>query len=236
MFGPLKRLWNLFFGWLGLGVKSLEEKRPEIAYENAINAMITKYAALKSAAAGLINHRTKIEARVASATTGLSDISYLIDQAVNSDNDDVALVLLGQQEDLEKSLAEAQSDLLQATKDAENAKSSLVSLKSEIDKLRNEKDRVIAQIQDASARKAIQEQLDGLSLDDDIKALENVRESAERLRAEVQIGDELTEDSIENKLRAIRRKSSQSSARSKLDKLKAQRSETTSESLEEKSL
>ena len=224
MFNSLKRLWNLLFGWMGLGIKRIEEKHPEIAFENAINSMIQKYARLKSGAAGLIKHRVKLQARVAKAQAGLDEIGPMIETAVDSGEDDVALMLLTQQEDLKNSLVEAQGDLEESTKDADAAKASLSSMKIEIDKLKREKDKVLAQIADASARKAIQDQLDGLSIDDDLKALENVREHAASLRAEVQIGDELEENSIDHKLAAIRTQTKNATAQSKLAMMKAARS------------
>ena len=72
--------------------------------------------------------------------------------------------------------------------------------KEEIEKLKRERDKTVAKIKDGEARKQIQEQLDGLSIDDDVKALENVREYADKVSAEVQIHDELKEGSVENKL------------------------------------
>ena len=48
---------------------------------------------------------------------------------------------------------------------------------SEIEKLRREKDEMLAKVETAEARIKIQESLDGLSLDADVQALDNVRAS-----------------------------------------------------------
>ena len=228
MFRFFKRIWNLIFGAFGLGIKSLEEKHPEIAYENAINSMVEKYATLKHAAAGLINHRAKLEDRVYKIEINLNELEPMIEAAVNQGDDDVALVLISQQEDLRGNLAETQESLSSATKDADSAKNSLNSLKTEIEKLRREKDKIISQIKDAEARRMIQDQLDGLSVDADLKALESVRNHAANLRAEVQIGDELTEDSIDAKLAKIRAKSKVTTAQARLQELKKARASATS--------
>ena len=82
---------------------------------------------------------------------------------------------------------------------------------------------MVAKIKDAEARKHIQEQLDGLSVDEDVQALENVREYAERISAEVQIGDELKEESLEAKLDAIKKQTASARARARLDELKKAR-------------
>lgn len=228
--GLLTRLYNLWRGFLSVFVGNLEEKHPEIAYENAINSMTEKYAKLKSAAAGLIKNRTKLESRIKKAETELADLAMQIEVAVDQNEDEVAVLLLEKQESVQTDLTAAKADLEQAAKDAESAKESLNSIRVEIDKLKTERDRVVAQIKDAEARKQIQGQLDGLSVDDDVKALDNVREYAERVRAEVQIGDELQDSSLEGKLKEIKAATTSSRAQAKLAALKAKRAAAQSSS------
>ena len=222
--GIFTRLYNLWSGFLSVFVGRMEEKHPEIAYENAINNMTEKYAKLKTAAAGLIKHRAQLEARIQKTDQELGEIKYDVQAAVESGEDELALTLLERQEELQAHLTEFSRDLDQAAKDAEAAKTSLRDIQSEIEKLKRERDRTVAQINDAEARKQINEQLDGLSVDDDIKALGNVREYADRVRAEASIGTELKEESLEGKLSVIRQKSGSSRARAKLDALKKARS------------
>ena len=221
--GLLSRIYNLWTGFLSIFVGNLETKRPEIAYENAINSMTEKYAKLKSAAAGLIKNRTKLESRIQADESELAELQMQIDVAVDRGEDEVAVLLLEKQEAVQTDLEAARADLAQAARDAESAKESLNGIRVEIDKLKTERDRVVAQINDATARKQIQEQLDGLSIDDDVKALENVREYAERVRAEVQIGDEIKESSLEGKLADIRAATTSTRAQAKLAALKAKR-------------
>jgi len=228
--GFFSRLYNLWKGFLSVFVGRLEEKHPEIAYENAINAMTEKYAKLKSAAAGLIKHRAKLEARIQKAENELEDIDLQIEVAVERGDDEIALLLLEKKEALESDRDTAKAELAQAAKDAESAKNSLRGVKSEIEKLKQEKDKVVAKIKDAEARRQIQDQLDGLSVDDDVKALENVREYADRISAEVQIGDELAEDSLESKLESIKSQTASVKARARLEQLKAKRASKDSES------
>ena len=100
----------------------------------------------------------------------------------------------------------ARGELNQAVKDAESVKESLRSVKAEIENLKRERDTTVAKIKSAEARKQIQEQLDGLTVDDELKALDNVREYRDRIEAEVQIGNELEEGSLEGSLRKSARK------------------------------
>jgi phage shock protein A len=231
--GFLSRLYNLWKGFLSIFIGRLEEKNPEIAYENAINNMTEKYATLKSAAAGLIKHRAKLEARIQKAENAKGELALQIEIAVEKGDDEVAVVLLEKEEELNAQLATDKADLQQAAKDADSAKDSLNGIKGEIDKLKREKDKVVAKIKDAEARKQIQEQLDGLSVDDEVKALENVREYAERVSAEVQIGDELKEDSLESKLDAIAAETTSYKARARLEALKAKRAAEKGETVSE---
>lgn len=221
----LTRMYNLWKGFLSIFVGRVEEKHPEIAYENAINGMTEKYAKLKSAAAGLIKHRAKLEAKIEKGRADLEEVRLQVQVAVDEGEDEVAMTLLERQDELESALGEYERDLEQAAKDADTAKDSLRAIKGEIEKLKRERDKVVAQIKDAEARKQIQEQLDGLSVDDEVKALENVREYAEKVRAEVKIGDELKEESLEGKLAQIKAKTGSAKARSRLAALKAARAE-----------
>ena len=231
--GFISRIYNLWKGFLSIFVGRMEEKHPEIAYENAINGMTEKYSKLKSAAAGLIKHRAKLEAKIQKASKELEETSLQVQVAVDNGDDEVAMILLTKQEELETELGDAKSDLAQAAKDAESAKDSLRAVKAEIEKLKRERDKTVAKIKDAEARKQIQEQLEGLSVDDEVKALDNVREYAERVSAEVQIGDELREDSLEGKLEAIRKETGSARAKAKLAALKAARANKAQETATE---
>ena len=51
--GFFSRIGNLWRGFISLWISDVEKKHPEIAYENAINSMVEKYAQLKRATAAL---------------------------------------------------------------------------------------------------------------------------------------------------------------------------------------
>ena len=221
--GLVSRMYNLWVGFISIFVGRMEEKHPEIAYENAINGMTEKYSKLKSAAAGLIKNRAQLEGRIQKAESELADIALQLETAVDQGEDEVALLLLERQDELNTELETARTELAQAAAAADSAKDSLGAIKSEIEKLKRERDKTVAKIKDAEARKQIQEQLDGLSIDDDVKALENVREYADKVSAEVQIHDELKEGSVENKLAKIRAETGSARARARLEQLKKAR-------------
>ena len=64
---------------------------------------------------------------------------------------------------------------------------------------------MLAKMQSAQARLKIQEQLDGLSVDAEVKALDNVREHIKTTIAEANLGKELSESSLDARLAAAAR-------------------------------
>ena len=221
--GFFNRLGNLWRGFLSLWVGDLEKKHPEIAYENSINSMIEKHQALKKATAAIIRRREEVEQRLSDRQQRLEQTEADLNTAVDTGEDDLALILINRKSTLETEIAELQQDLEQGKQDAEDAKSSLLNIQNEITKLRSEKDRMLAQMKSAQARLQIQEQLDGLSVDAEVKALDNVRHHIETLNAEAKLGRELRGESLEGRLEKLRLQTGDVTARKQLEELKAKR-------------
>ena len=89
-----KRLANLWKGFLSLWISDVEKGHPEIAYENAINSMVEKYAKLKSATAAIIRRREDIDERYKKATTELASTELQLNTAVETNQDDLAVILI----------------------------------------------------------------------------------------------------------------------------------------------
>ena len=111
----------------------------------------------------------------------------------------------------------------QARADAEEAKSSLLQVKSEIQKLKDEKDRMLAQMLSAQARLKIQNQLEGLSVDAEVRALDNVREHIKNTVAEAKMGTELRESDLDVQLAKLRQSSGAITAKQQLEEMKRAR-------------
>jgi phage shock protein A len=115
-------------------------------------------------------------------------------------------------------------DELQKAKDeAETAKSSIVSFQAEIEKLEREAVSMMAKKETAEARIQIQETLDGMSLQADSKALDNVRDHIDRLRAEADVGAEIDDAGLSKRLAKIQKQAGSVSARAQLDAMKQAR-------------
>jgi len=219
--GFFGRLGNLWRGFLSLWISDVERKNPEIAYENAINSMIEKYSALKRATAAIIRRREELEQRHSTQSRELAQTNADLNTAVETNQDDLALVLIQKKTLLEAEVAELAADMDAAMKDADTAKASLLQIQGEIKKLKAEKDAMLAKLQSAQARIRIQEQLEGLSVEGEVKALDNVREHIRTTVAQANLDKELAESSLDTKLAQLRQKTGEVTARQQLEQLKA---------------
>src|SRR5262249_22525152 len=123
--------------------------------------------------------------------------------AVDQNQDDMALILIQKKNQLTADLGELHGDMTTAQQDADSAKQSLLAVQSDIRKLKAERDTMLARMQSAQARIKIQEQLEGLSVDAEVKALDNVREHIKNTIAEANLGKELAETSLDARLAAL---------------------------------
>ena len=219
--GLFARLGNLWQGFLSLWISDQEKKHPEIAYENAINSMVEKYSGLKRATAALIRRREDLEARLATATRELAQVAADLETAVATNQDDLALVLIQKKQQLEQETNELRAELELAMKEADSAKSSILQVQGEIKKLKAEKDQMMARLRSAEAKLRISEQLEGLSVEADVKALENVREHIKNTVAEANLGTELKSTDLDTRLAGLRMQSGDVTAKQQLAELKA---------------
>ena len=217
------RLGNLWRGFVSLWIADVEKKHPEIAYENAINSLIGKYTKLKSATAAIIRRRDEIDHRVNAERESLAAVARDLEAALATNQDDLALVLLQKKSAVEAELAGLATEAEQAKVDADDAKNALLAVKSEIDKLKAERDRMLAKMQSAKARIAIESQLEGLSVEADVQALDKVREHIKNTISEANLGKELRESDLDTRLNKLRQQSGIATAKAQLDELKRQR-------------
>jgi phage shock protein A len=221
--GVISRLSNLWKGFLSLWIADIEKEHPEIAYENAINSMVGKYAKLKSATAAIIRRREDLSERYKKASAELQQTEAELNTAVELNQDDLAVVLIQKKNELTADIAETKTDMDTAQSDADSAKSSLLSVQGEIRKLKAERDSMLAKMQSAQARLRIQEQLDGLSVDDEVRALDSVRTHIKNTIAEANLGKELSDTSLDGRLSNLRNQVGDVQAKQELAALKARK-------------
>jgi phage shock protein A len=221
--GLFTRLKNLWKGFVSIWISDIEKEHPEIAYENAINSMLEKYSKLKQATAAIIKRREDIDERLKRAARDLAQTEAELNAAVATNQDDLAVVLIQKKNQLETEVVEMRGDLDVASKDADSAKSSLLQVQAEIKKLKAERDVMLARMQSAQARLQIQGQLDGLSVDAEVRALDNVREHIRTTVAAANLGKELSETSLDGRLAALKSQAGDVQAKQQLAEIKAKR-------------
>ena len=225
--GLFSRLGNLWRGFLSLWISDIEKEHPEIAYENAINSMIEKYAKLRGATAAIIRRREDLDDRFKKASADMQQTEAELNTAVETNQDDLGVVLIQKKNQLAAEISELKADMETAHNDADSAKASLLSVQSEIGKLKAERDSMLAKMESAQARLKIQEQLDGLSVDDEVRALDTVRTHIKNTIAEANLSKELSDSSLDARLNALRSQTGDVQAKQELAALKARKAAQT---------
>lgn len=220
--GFFDRLANIWKGFLSLWVSNIETRNPEAVYESAIDERVKKHKELKKAVSGIVYLRNKLSSELEDKEKQLREVMTQLPVAIEEGEDEVALVLIAKKDELTAAIEGLSGELKKVSEQAEEAKSGLISFQGEIGKLKREKEQMLAKKANAEARIQIQESLDGLSTESDIKALDNVREHIDKLQAEADIGTEIGSDSLDAKLAKIKEKAANASARSQLDQMKKQ--------------
>ncbi len=220
--GLFDRLANVWHGFLSLWVSDIENRNPEAVYEAAIDERVRKHRDLKKAVSGIVYLRNKIAAELEQRERELKEVMTQLPVALEDGEDEVALVLIQKKDELTTQIEGLSAELTKISEQAEDSKKGLIAFQSEIEKLKREKDEMIAKKANAEARIKIQETLDGLSTDADVKALDNVRENIKKLQAEADVSTEVKGSSLDAKLDKIKDRAASSSAKSQLNEMKRQ--------------
>jgi phage shock protein A len=164
-----------------------------------------------------------VSEQLANAEKELAHVNADLNAAMETNQDDLAVVLIQKKNTLEANITELKSDMDTAQKDADSAKQSLMSVQNEIKKLKAERETMLAKMHSAQARMRIQEQLEGLSVDAEVKALDNVRTHIKTQIAQANLNKELGETDLDGRLKALRQSSGDVTAKQQLAELKAAR-------------
>jgi phage shock protein A len=220
MAGIFSRLANLWRGFVSLWISDVEKKHPEIAYENAISSMVAKYVKLKQATAAIIRRRDDVSERLKVKSKELEQVDHDLRVAVETNQEDLGMVLIQKKQAVSEEVGALKADLESAVRDADSAKASLMQVQSEIHKLKSEKENMMAKMASAEVKVRIQEQLDGLSVDAEVKALDNVRAHIKETIAQANLGQELAESDLDQRLRKLRASSGDVTAKSEWEKMR----------------
>jgi len=216
----MKRMLSLMGGKIRRWLKGREARDPEAVYEAAINQRIERYQQLKSSAAAVIYMRNKLSGELSAKRATIQELSEQTAQAAGINEDQCALIMIKRRRELEADCAHLEKELGEVSREAEEAKSSLMSSKDEIEKLKVEKVKMLARLKNAQARIRIQSTLSSPSYEDELRALEETRDSIGQTLAQAGIGGELDNSELEAKLADIGRRNIEAKAAAELEELK----------------
>jgi phage shock protein A len=203
-------------------VRDTERQNPRAVYEQAISERMRQYRELKEAVAGILYMRNKLDGEITERRAEIARLHDETRRAVRRGEDNISLTLISNKQALMEDLERAERELEGVRSEAEEAKGNLVRFREEIRSLTREKGRMLVTLANAQARRRIQDALDGLSVEAEMKALEGVREHIARMSTEGRLDRELGDDGQRHRLREIRDEIRTEGARRELDALKAQ--------------
>ena len=223
------RLRSLFRGIFGSWVRDREHRAPQVVYEQAIAERVRQYRELKNAVAGILYMRNKIESEIEDRRAEIARLHDDVRRSVRRGEEESSLALIAHKQALFEDLERAEDELEQVRLQAEEAKTNLMRFREEIRSLVREKGRMLATLANARARRRLQAAIEGLSVDAEMDALENVREHISRIVLEGEVNKELGEEGNElrAKLRSFRDEARRESARSELASLQEELAVTT---------
>ncbi len=220
--GMFARMRSLFRGLFGSWVRDREQQAPEVVYEQAIAERVRQYRELKDAVAGILYMRNKLESEIADRRAEIARLHDDVRRSIRRGEDETAFTLIAHKQALFEDLERAEQELDQVRGQAEEAKTNLVRFREEIRSLVREKGRMLATLANARARRRLQSAIEGLSVDAEMDALENVREHISRTALAGEVNKELGDDgdAFRVKLRGFRDEARRDSARAELESLK----------------
>ena len=216
----LSRLRSLWSGALSLWVRRRENDHPEAVYEQAIAARRRQYVELKQAVAGILYMRNRLEGEIGERRGELARLAADVARAVARGDDAAALSLIGHKQTQLEELERAERELEGIQEETETAKQNLLRFREEIRSLEHEKLRTLATLANARARQRIHQAFEGLSVDQEMRALEGVREHVSRLVAENKLDREMAGADPERPVRSYRQEARAEAARAELAELK----------------
>jgi len=203
-----------------LWVKDKEHDNPEVVYEQAIVERKRQYTELKQAVAGILYMRNKLEAEIEHRRLEIAQLHDDIRRAMRNGQENLALTLIARKQDLVEDLSRAEEDFKNIREEAGEAKENLMKFREEITALVSEKGRMMAKLANVQTRRRLRTALDGFSVENEMAALENVREHIARLSVEGQLEQEVGDTTYQKQVHQLRAEARTDAARAELEQLK----------------
>jgi phage shock protein A len=216
--GIFDRISSVFKGRASTAMNKLESANPEAVYEAAIMERQKQYQEMKRAAADLAVVRKRSQEELDDKRRKLSEVDPMVHIAIESGEEEAALVLLEEKQTLTDRIAVLEPEIESFNKQITESTSALRAYQVEVEKLRREKDEMVSRKVNAEAQLQIQDTLSTVSTSSQNQGLANVREKIERLAVDADL-------ETSSARRVVTEKLSRSRAASQLAALKQQLAE-----------
>ena len=234
--GYLKRLWGYIKQLFRTKTEAAMD--PEIEIEQAITEAKKRDQALRTQAAKVVAHRTKLESDIESAASDVGEARELAKQALLKAQEATAA---GDTAAAEKWTRSAQSLAMRlqaaennlnslkgqyetAAKQAEDAKTAVTQNAMRMQELSAKRMELLGSLQQAKMQESVNKAMESLSttIDDEAPSLEKVEDKIETRKAEAMAHAELREATPEGSEAELREAISLSQADAKLEELKTE--------------
>ncbi|MEB3238261.1 MAG: PspA/IM30 family protein [Candidatus Sericytochromatia bacterium] len=218
----VERVVNLVRGFLGLFIGGLEARNPAAVYDAAIQAREKQYQNLMQAVSGIVHLKNKTQKELEDRLSESTALEARIPQFLQAGDEATALQAVERKGVVDADITRLRGELERIASDAERHKHDLESFKAEIEKLKSERDQTLARHESAKARLKVQEQLSGMSVDADLKALDGIRESVAKTEAQAELARDMNQSSLSGKMASLDDKMRSVDAKAKLEEYKRQ--------------
>lgn len=213
--GFFDRITSVFKGKASNTLNKMETANPEAVYEAALQERLKKYQEMKKATAELAVLRKRSQDELEEKTRKLAEIDPMVRVAVESGDEESALVLLEEKETLTNRVATLQTEVTQTQAQVEEMTAALRTYQGEIESLRREKEQMLSRKANAEAQIQMQDTLSKVSTNPENQGLANVREQIERMAVDADLDTASARHSVNEKI-------AKSRAQAQLDAIKAQ--------------
>ncbi len=243
------RFWRYMTGWMHDGLSKAEAQRPEIVYKQAIEGQTKQYQQMEEAVAGLVANRARLDDDLKKAEDSLMEVRSAIDHAIvsaqGSDKEAAEeAILVGSMLQEEEETLVQRIHLLTESRDSvrvqvDNYQEKLVTFRHSINKLQSERDEAVAQARVDRQTVELNRQLQGMSTEGDMQALNELRNNLARLRAQATMSEEMQSESLDSRIKKYKNAVKSDSAKAKflqrVEESKALAAGTANESASESS-
>lgn len=204
------RFWRYMTGWMHDGLSKAEAQRPEIVYKQAIEDQTQRYQQMEEAVSGLVANRARLDDDLKKAENSLIEVRSALDHAIiNAQGGDkeaaeeailVGSMLQEEEEKLVQRIHQLTESRDSVRVQVENYQEKLVEFRHSINQLQSERDEAVAQSRVDRQTIELNRQLQGMSTESDMQALNELRNNLGRLRAQATMSEEMQSESLDSRI------------------------------------